>query len=67
MKKSRPAMFYGMAVIMVVLSLWEDSLALTELLGGSSVKDIVAQLIYATIFIKAGNLLIEGGNISRSD
>ena len=67
MKKSRPAMFYGMAVIMVVLSLWEDSLALTELLGGSSVKDIVAHLIYATIFITAGNLLIEGGNISRSD
>ena len=67
MKKCRPAMFYGMAVIMVVLSLWEDSLALTELLGGSSVKDIVAHLIYATIFIKAGNLLIEGGNISRSD
>ncbi len=65
MKKSKPAMFYGMAAIMVVLSLWENYLVLSGLLAGSPDKNVVAHLICATTFIKVGNLLIEGGNMSR--
>lgn len=65
MKRSRPAMFYSMAAVMIVLSLWENYLALSGLLGGSSGENIVAHLMCATIFIKVGNLLIEGGNMSR--